>query len=148
MLEGHKLNPGQYGTLSSPRETRSQYVDVSLGVLCTPSFIYELTISSILTNTVHYGFVMQSVSSMQIAGRYQRFYPSLVASYHGLSLMGMDMLSYDVPKKPKPVVAARLPPPLPLLSPPLCLAILRPLPSLVRPSHGRRVATVCRFVCA
>jgi hypothetical protein len=148
MLEGHKLTPGQYGTHSSPPETRSQYVDVSLGVLCTPSFIYEWTISSILTNTVHYGFVMQSVSSMQIAGRYQRFYPSLVASYHGLSLMGMDMLSYDVPKKPKPVVAARLPPPLPLLSPPLCLAILRPLPSLVRPSHGRRVATVCRFVCA
>ena len=43
MLEGHKVNPGQYGTHSSPPETRSQYVDVSLGVLCTPSFIYEWT---------------------------------------------------------------------------------------------------------
>ena len=43
MLKGHKLNPGQYGTHTSPPETRSQYVDVSLGVLCTPSFIYEWT---------------------------------------------------------------------------------------------------------
>ena len=117
MLKGHELHPGHCGTHSSPPETRSQYVDVSLGVLCTPSFIYEWTISSMLANTVHYGFVMQSVSSMQIAGRYQRFYPSLVASYHEFSLMDMDMLSYDVPKKPKPVVAVRLPPPLPLLSP-------------------------------
>ena len=43
MLKGHKLNPGQYGTHTSPPETCSQYVDVSLGVLCTPSFIYEWT---------------------------------------------------------------------------------------------------------
>ena len=42
---------------------------------------------------VYYGFVMQSVTSMFMAARHQRFYPSLVASYHGLSLMGMDMLS-------------------------------------------------------
>ena len=38
------------------------------------------------------------------------------------------------------------PPPPPL--PPLCHAIMRPLPSLARPSHERREATVCRFVCA
>ena len=77
---------------------------------------------------VHYGFVMQSVSSMQIAGRYQRFYPLLVASYHGLSLMGMDMLSYDVPKKPKPVVAAAPLPPLPLLSPHCATQFCGPCP--------------------
>ena len=41
----------------------------------------------------YYGFVMQSVASMHMAARHQRFYPSLVASYHGLSLMGLDMLS-------------------------------------------------------
>ena len=41
----------------------------------------------------YYGFVMQSVTSMFMAARHQRFYQSLVASYHGLSLMGMDMLS-------------------------------------------------------
>ena len=41
-----------------------------------------------------YNFVMQSVASMHMAARHQRFYPSLVASYHGLSLMGMDMISY------------------------------------------------------
>ena len=41
MLKGHKINIGQNGTHSSPPETRSNYVDVSLGVLCTPSFIYE-----------------------------------------------------------------------------------------------------------
>ena len=35
MLKGHKLNHGQYGMHTSPPETRSQYVDVSLGVLCT-----------------------------------------------------------------------------------------------------------------
>ena len=43
MLKGHELHPGHCGTHSSPPETRSQYVDVSLGVLCTPSFIYEWT---------------------------------------------------------------------------------------------------------
>ena len=41
----------------------------------------------------YYGFVMQSVTSMFRAAGHQRFYPSLVASYHGLSLMGMDLLS-------------------------------------------------------
>ena len=41
----------------------------------------------------YYGFVMQSVASMHAPARHQRFYPSLVASYHGLSLMGLDMLS-------------------------------------------------------
>ena len=41
----------------------------------------------------YYGFVMQSVTGMHMAARNQRFYPSLVASYHGLSLMGMDLLS-------------------------------------------------------
>ena len=41
----------------------------------------------------YYGFVMQSVTGMHMASRQQRFYPTLVASYHGLSLMGMDMLS-------------------------------------------------------
>ena len=41
----------------------------------------------------YYGFVMQSVTGMHKAARNQRFYSSLVASYHGLSLMGMDMLS-------------------------------------------------------
>ena len=66
---------------------------------------------------VHSGFVVQSVASIPIAGRCQRFYPSLVDSYHGLSLMGMDMLAYDVPKKPKPVVAAAAPA-LPSPSPP------------------------------
>ena len=30
---------------------------------------------------------------MHMAARHQRFYPSLVASYHGLSLMGLDILS-------------------------------------------------------
>ena len=43
MLKGHELHPGHCGTHSSPPETRSQYVDVSLDVLCTPSFIYEWT---------------------------------------------------------------------------------------------------------
>ena len=41
----------------------------------------------------YYGFVMQSVASMHMPARNQRFYPTLVASYHGLSLMGMDILS-------------------------------------------------------
>ena len=41
----------------------------------------------------YYGFVMRSVASMHMAARHQRFYPSLVASYHGWSLMGMHMLS-------------------------------------------------------
>ena len=41
----------------------------------------------------YYGFVMHSVACMHKAARNQRFYPSLVASYHGLSLMGLDMLS-------------------------------------------------------
>ena len=41
----------------------------------------------------YYGFIMQSVASMFMAARHQRFFPSLVASYHGLSLMGLDMLS-------------------------------------------------------
>ena len=43
ILKGDDLNPGQYVTHSLPPETRSQYVDVSLGVLSTPSFIYEWT---------------------------------------------------------------------------------------------------------
>ena len=42
---------------------------------------------------VYYGFVMQPVASMHMAARHQRFYPSLVATYHGLSLMGMNMMS-------------------------------------------------------
>ena len=41
----------------------------------------------------YYGFVMQSATGMHKAARNQRFYASLVASYHGLSLTGMDMLS-------------------------------------------------------
>ena len=41
----------------------------------------------------YYGFVMSSVTGMHKAARNQRFYSSLVASYHGLSLMGMDILS-------------------------------------------------------
>ena len=41
----------------------------------------------------YYGFVMSSVTGMHKAARNQRFFSSLVASYHGLSLMGMDMLS-------------------------------------------------------
>ena len=46
-----------------------------------------------LLGDAYFGFVMQSVTSMFMAARHQRFYPSLVASYHGLSLMGMDLLS-------------------------------------------------------
>ena len=42
---------------------------------------------------VYYSFVMQSVASMHSGARHQKFYPSLVASYHGLSLMGLDILS-------------------------------------------------------
>ena len=57
----------------------------------------------------------------------------------------------DAPKRPKPVVAAVPAAAALYCSPHLCHAILRPLPSLVRPRHGRRVArgaSVCRFLCA
>ena len=41
----------------------------------------------------YYGFVMQTVANMVRGARQQRFYATLVATYHGLSLMGTDMLS-------------------------------------------------------
>ena len=53
--------------------------------------LFPAVVDSLLDN--YYGFVMQSVANMHMAARNQKFYPSLVASYHGLSLMGMDMLS-------------------------------------------------------
>ena len=53
--------------------------------------LFPSVIDALMDN--YYGFVMQSVASMHRAARNQKFYPSLVASYHGLSLTGMDMLS-------------------------------------------------------
>ena len=54
--------------------------------------LFPAVVDSLLDD--YYGFVMQSVANMHKAARNQKFYPSLVASYHGLSLMGMDMLSF------------------------------------------------------
>ena len=53
--------------------------------------LFPPVVEALLDN--YYGFVMQSVASMHKAARNQKFYPSLVASYHGLSLSGMDILS-------------------------------------------------------
>ena len=58
MLKGHKLNPGQYGTHSSPPETRSQYVDVSTCSVLRPLFMngqVERVHSQLMeaTRTVH-----------------------------------------------------------------------------------------------
>ena len=41
----------------------------------------------------YHGFVMQSIMALSKASKKQRFYPTLVAQYHGLSKEGIDLLS-------------------------------------------------------
>ena len=41
----------------------------------------------------YHGYVMQSIAALSKASKKQRFYPTLVAQYHGLSAGGIDLLS-------------------------------------------------------
>jgi hypothetical protein len=41
----------------------------------------------------YYGFIIQSVLDLHRNSKWQRFYISFVAKYHGLSKLGMDILS-------------------------------------------------------
>ena len=41
----------------------------------------------------YHGFVMQSIAALSKTSKKQRFFPTLVAQYHGLSKGGIDLLS-------------------------------------------------------
>ena len=43
--------------------------------------------------SMYFGFVLQSVVGLHRGARHQRFYPAFVGRFHGLSQMGMDLMS-------------------------------------------------------
>jgi hypothetical protein len=48
---------------------------------------------SVAIESKYYGFIIQSVLDLYRNSKWQRFYVSFVSKYHGLSKLGMDILS-------------------------------------------------------
>jgi hypothetical protein len=59
------------------------------------TYIDEATEDAIIADSsnLYFGFVLQAVFSLNTSARAQRFHPTFVARYHGLSQMGSDLMS-------------------------------------------------------
>ena len=77
------------------RKYRKLRVEEILAGAVGPSIEAEAHFDRIVDHagSKYHGFVMQSIVGLYKASKKQRFFPTLVAQYHGLSKGGIDLLS-------------------------------------------------------
>ena len=77
------------------RKYRKLRVEETLANASGPSTEAEVLFDRLVEHagSKYHGFVMQSIAALCKASKKQRFFPTLVAQYHGLSKGGMDLLA-------------------------------------------------------
>ena len=77
------------------RKYRRLRVEETLAGAARPSAQVEVLFDSLVEHagSKYHGYVMQSIASLAKSSKKQRFFPTLVAQYHGLSKGGIDLLS-------------------------------------------------------
>ena len=77
------------------RKYRKLRVDETLVEAMGPSTEAEVLFDRLVDHagSKYHGFVMQSIAPLHKTSKKQRFFPTLVAQYHGLSKGGIDLLA-------------------------------------------------------
>ena len=77
------------------RKYRKLRVEETLAHALGPSTEAEVLFDTLVDHagSKYHGFVMQSVAALHKTSKKQRFFPTPVAQYHGLSKGGIDLLS-------------------------------------------------------